>query len=325
MKRILPILFIIFSLISCTGKTTSTNTPPEAYALFSINVQDFSYPDKSAALLDKIITLHEQYNLPVDIYITDTMAAIYAEEYPALWEHLRTSPMVAVSYHYRAPRPYANRYDWLGLEDMGAKEKYETILRYETHAVDPVSGETTNSPGGYQNVATLLGYPPYAASSLNGIASINTAVMQVYRDLGARITVTHGASMNLGDTKDGLPIRPEHKDYKLFEHTNEDAGQAFETALIEAKNNAGENTPVFIGIKMHDNNFFAEKSAWTTVYLNNKRTPNWDTTQKSTLLSQTEQDAIWSFYEETLQYVATQQGRMRIVNLPLVLEMLEKE
>ena len=54
------------------------------YAIFSINVQDFSYPAQSAAVLDKIISLHEKYNLPVDIYLTDVMAKIYAEQ-DAMW------------------------------------------------------------------------------------------------------------------------------------------------------------------------------------------------------------------------------------------------
>ncbi|NWF62728.1 MAG: hypothetical protein HXY38_00325, partial [Chloroflexi bacterium] len=85
------------------------------YAIFSINVQDFSYPEQSAAVLDKIISLHEAYNVPVDIYLTDAMAQIYAEQFPQLLERLKTSPVVAISYHYRAPRPYANKYDWLGL------------------------------------------------------------------------------------------------------------------------------------------------------------------------------------------------------------------
>lgn len=67
------------------------------YAIFSINAQDFSYPEQSAAVLDKIITLHETYNVPVDVYLTDVMARIYAEQFPQLLERLKTSPVVAVT------------------------------------------------------------------------------------------------------------------------------------------------------------------------------------------------------------------------------------
>ena len=122
--------------------STQTTVPVNVndYAIFSINVQDFSYPEQSAAVLDRIITLNETYNVPVDIYLTDVMAQIYAEQFPQLLERLKTSPVVAISYHYRAPRPYANNYDWLGLRNMSADELYQTVLRYETHAVDPVTG-----------------------------------------------------------------------------------------------------------------------------------------------------------------------------------------
>ncbi|GAB4463453.1 MAG: hypothetical protein Kow0070_23990 [Anaerolineales bacterium] len=157
------------------------------YAIFSINMQDFSYPEKSAAVLERIITLHEIYKVPVDIYLTDVMAQIYAEQFPQLLERLKTSPVVAISYHYRPPRPYANNYDWLGLRNMRADELYQTILRYETHAVDPVTGQTTEAAGGYQYVASLIGYPPYAASSISDNAEIDTAILRVFKELGAQM------------------------------------------------------------------------------------------------------------------------------------------
>ena len=73
----------------------ATSTPTAApvnfndYAIFSINVQDFSYPEQSAAVLDRIITLHETHNVPMDIYLTDVMAQIYAEQFPQLLERLK--------------------------------------------------------------------------------------------------------------------------------------------------------------------------------------------------------------------------------------------
>jgi len=293
----------------------------EAYALFSINVQDFSYPAESAALVDKIISLHEETGVPVDIYLTDEMAQIYADQYPDLLERLKTSPVVAVSYHFRPPRPYANGYDWLGLKDMSDTELYDTILRYETHAVDPVTGETTDAPGGYQQVANLVGYPPYAASAVTGNPATAAVLVGVYRDLGAQMTLTHGKTLNLGDMNNGLPVRPEHADYRLFEHVGQDAGAAFEGALAQAESAAG-NSPAFVGVKMHDNNFFATQSAWTIVYLGSGKRPPWDTTARAPLLSAEEQAAVWSLYEQTVRYVAAQSGRISAVNVPLVLDML---
>ena len=292
------------------------------YAIFSINVQDFSYPEQSAAVLDRIITLHETYNVPVDVYLTDVMAQIYAEQFPQLLERLKTSPVVAISYHYRAPRPYANNYDWLGLSTMNADEMYQTVLRYETHAVDPITGQTTDAPGGYQYVASLIGYPPYAASSLSSDADTDSALMRVFKDLGAQMTVVHGRALNLGDTKKGLYIRPEHYDYMLFQNVGADPAASFENALNEAHNSQGI-APYFVGVKMHDNDFFAAQSAWLTVYVDGSKRPNWDASLQSPLLSQAEQDAMWAMYEQTVIYVASQRARIGTVNLPMVLDMIQ--
>ncbi|GAB4461871.1 MAG: hypothetical protein OHK0041_25590 [Anaerolineales bacterium] len=291
------------------------------YAIFSINVQDFSYPEKSAAVLERIITLHEIYKVPVDIYLTDVMAQIYAEQFPQLLERLKTSPVVAISYHYRPPRPYANNYDWLGLRNMRADELYQTILRYETHAVDPVTGQTTEAAGGYQYVASLIGYPPYAASSISDNAEIDTAILRVFKELGAQMTVVHGRTLNLGDTKKGLYIRPEHYDYMLFQNVGTDPAVSFENALNEAHHSQGV-APYFVGVKMHDNDFFAEQSAWLTVYLDGGKRPNWNPSLRSPLLPQSEQDAMWAMYEQTVIYVASQKNRIGVVNLPMILEMI---
>ncbi len=348
MKRTLTfILIIITAALACSLPGGTTPAPPlteepvetplgapaspspaapiinlNDYVLFSINVQDFSYPEQSAAILDRIITLHETYNVPVDIYLTDIMAQIYAEQFPQLLERLKTSPVVAISYHYRPPRPYAIRYDWLGLRNMSTDEMYQTVLRYETHAVDSVTGQTTDAPGGYQYVASLIGYPPYAATSTSNDAEIESVVIRVFQELGAQMLVARADALNLGDTKQGLYVRPEHYDYKLFEQTGADPAASFEQALAEARQSRGAKPPYFIGVKMHDNDFFAKQSAWVTVYVDGGKRPDWDPTRKSPLLSQAEQDAVWAQYEQTVAYVASQRGRIGAVNLPMVLEMI---
>jgi len=62
-------------------------------------------------------------------------------------------PFAACGCHFVSlPRavPLCYSYDWLGLRNMSADELHQTVLRYETHAVDPVTGQTTDAPGGYQ-------------------------------------------------------------------------------------------------------------------------------------------------------------------------------
>ena len=275
--------------------------------------------------MDKIISLHEETNVPVDIYLTDTMAQVYAEQYPDLLQRLQTSPVVAISYHTRPPRPYASPNDWLGLAGMDPDQLLDTIHRYETRAVDPVTGQTTAAPGGYQYVADVIGYPPYAASALSGAPDIDATSRQVFRSLGAQMTVSHGQSVTLGEMRDGLPLRPEQVDYRLFEHVGEEANVAFEEAFAQALAAQQEGAPAFIGVKMHDNDFFATQSAWVTVYVQGRKRPPWDVSLQAPLLSTAEQEALWTLYEQTVRYVASQNGRVAPVNLPLVLDMLNEQ
>lgn len=205
---------------------------------------------------------------------------------------------------------------------MSVDEIAQTVRNYETHAVDPVTGQITNEVGGYQYVANVIGYPPYAGSSLASDATIDDAVMQVFRELGAQMTVVHGRALNLGDMKKGLFVRPEHYDYMLFENVGTDPVQGFEHALTQAQTAQDAIAPFFVGIKMHDNDFFSTQSAWLTVYVDGGKRPNWNPDLKSDLLSQTEQDAMWTMYEQTVIYVASQQNRIGAVNLPMILEML---
>lgn len=304
---------------SAAPPTPTSSTAPGVYVFFAINVQDFSYPDLSAALLDRLIRLHEETGVPVDIYLTDQMAAIFATDYPALWERLKASPVVAVSYHTRPPRPYASGPDWLGLSDLPANELYDTILRYETHLVNPVTGEPTAAPGGYQGVADWLGYSPYAATALAKNPTVQAAALQVFAALGARMTAAHGRHPQLGDTWHGLILRPEQVELRLFDLVGQDAASAFEAALAQAQ--ASGVHPAFIGAKIHDNDFFATQSAWTTVYIQDRRRPPWNPDLKAPLLSSEEQAAVWALYEATVRYVAAHPEKVSAVNLPLVLAM----
>lgn len=308
----------VFSLVSAQALIN-------AYTLFSLNVQDFSYPQYSAQIVDKIITLHEQQQVPLDIYLTDTMGQIFHDDYPELFSRLITSSVVAVSYHTRPPRPYASSNDWYGIKQMSASDRYNTIMRYETHAVDPSSGETTDDKGGYQQLADLLGYKPYAASALSDSQNVNSSSRQVFKDLGARFTLTHGGTTTLGETLDGLLLRPEQLDYRLFEQVGNNAINAFENALAQAQQQTDAGTIPFIGVKMHDNDFFASQSAWVTIYVQDSKRPPWNPQLQATLLSAEEQDAVWNLYAATVQYVATQKPGITPLNLSGVWDMSVNE
>ena len=87
-----------------------------------------------------------------------------------------------------------------------------------------------------------------------------------------------------------------------------------ESALAQAPLAEGARAPYFVGVKMHDNDFFAEDSAWLTVYLNGgRRTPPWNTALRSPLLSAAQMAARWALWEGTVREVAAR--RLPVVNL----------
>ena len=133
--------------------------------IFSINVQDFARPDRSVATLQRLIVLHEKHRVPVDFYLTTTMADLYAAQAPELIEQIKKSPFVSISYHVRPPSPYYTKFDWLGLRELRADQQWETIRRYETHGLDLATGQTTAQPGGYEKLRSLFGYAPVCVSA----------------------------------------------------------------------------------------------------------------------------------------------------------------
>lgn len=292
---------------------------PDAYMTFNINTQDFAYPELSADILNRIIDLHETYTIPVDIYLTTTMVDLYEEIEPELLERMKTSSVVAVNYHTRPPLPYhySGDYDWISLAEMTEEEQYTTIMDYETHGLDLVTGNPTDKDGGYAHLAETLGYAPPIASILGSTTQTRIA-REVYKDLGATFTIDHGSTYNFGDTKNGLYLRPEHYDLRLFEHvgTNDIEG-VFDDAYAGALAAEGGTAPYVVGIKMHDNDFFAESSAWTTVYQTREaRTegPPYDTSLTSDLLSDADTDAMWKLYEDTVKYIASESDRYTVLN-----------
>lgn len=307
---------------------SSAANNPDAYITFNINTQDFAYPELSVDILNQIIDLHETYDLPVDIYLTTTMVDLYEDLSPELLERMKTSSVVAVDYHTRPPLPYhySGDYDWIGLAEMTEDEQYDTIMEYETHGLDLVTGNPTEEDGGYAYLAEVLGYAPPIASILGSTTQTRIA-REVYGDLGATFTIDHGSTYNFGDTKNGLYLRPEHYDLRLFEHVGtSDIEGVIENAYEEALDAEDGIAPYVIGVKMHDNDFFAENSAWTTVYQTYEaRTegPPYDTSLTSDLLSDTDADAMWELYEDTVEYVVSQSDRFTVINAFDLQEMIQ--
>lgn len=284
------------------------------YLSFSINVQDFSYPELSAAAVQRIVDLHERYRLPVDVYLTDTMLDLYQRQFPALMARLTRSSYVGLNYHLRPPKPYYGTYDWAGLTGQPLATQVATIRQYETHLTDPVTGQPSTADGGYARLLTLPNArPAITAAFTSGEGQLTEATAQAFRELGATWSLSHvGGALNLGESASGLYLRPEHHDLLLFQQTGSGAAAAIEAALQSAHDGSGSRAPFFVGVKMHDNDFFAQTSAWLTVYMDGSRRPPWDTTVKAPLKSAAEQAEQWSLYEGALAYADAQRARLGV-------------
>ena len=287
------------------------------FATVSLNTQDFAYPELSAAVVTRVLDLHEEVGVPLDVYLTTTMVDLFEARWPDLLERLRLSRMAEVCYHDRPPMPYHTDYDWLGVAQMTSAEQYALIEHYETHGLDLVTGRATDAEGGYGRLARLMAHPPRAVGILATGADLQASADAVFRDMGATFGVVHGRAANLGDTRNGLLARPEHCDLKLFEHVGTAAPSVLDDAIATARTARGGRPPYFVGVKMHDNDFFAAKSAWTTVYLapGARRGPPWNPSLRAELLDDTVRDAVWRTYEAMIRELAARRASIPVVNM----------
>lgn len=286
------------------------------YNFFALNTQDFAYPQQSADLVWRVIDLHESLGVPIDISLTTTMVDLYEAQFMDLLRRLATSPVVCLAYHGRPPLPYHTDSDWLGMASMSSDQQRATIYSYETHGLDLVTGQPTLASGGYAKLTSLAGYAPPSVGNLVEGATLQASADAVLAGLGAQFGVVHGRAANLGDRRNELYVRPEHYDLKLFAQVGRTAREVVDEAVAAAPGVAGGRAPFVVGIKMHDNDFFAEDSAWTTVYLARgaRQGPPWNTALKSPLLGTSAQQQMWSLYETTVQYAASIRARVPIVN-----------
>lgn len=316
---VLALFFLLWSgcgsseSVELGAEETEEVVETDRVLMFTLNTQEFIRTEESIATVNRIIDLHEEYNVPIDIFLTDTMVAVYEEDAPDLLERLKTSDVVAVSYHIRPPKPYYFSYDFLDLESLDSDAVYKLVKNYEEHVVDLETGEPTDQPGGYEYLKAILGYAPRMVAAQTS-PLLKGSVLRVFREMGAFFTVLHGAEYGLNDQVEGLYVRPEQVEIKLFEYTGEEdvftyletQFAAYETEYRASLEAGGE--PVFMNIKMHDNDFIADQSAWTAIYQhrgNKGVEPPYDLSvydDRVEALSEAEQTAMWALYEQAVQY-----------------------
>lgn len=355
-KTILIALIIVLSLacslgglpdatatpVSVTEASSTFNVQPSTelsvYISFIINVHDWNHPTESADLLLQLVDLFEKYGVRGDFYFTAEITRALVESRPDVIERFRNSDMT-VSYHVRPPHPLYTGFD-SRLKNLSDDELYQTLLDYETYALDLETGDLDRArPGGYAYVAQVFGRNPVVAAAPNGDTRIKDAAQRVYAALGAQMTILYhesGTKINQPfEYVNGLLVRP--SDFSVTRTTFIDGGENFWWNFM-SRPNAGEYNPTallqsqlaewvgqignltnsrapFITSLIHENNFYRSGAeAWSSIYFtmdNGKKDAplsppfNLSAPDPSRLRTEADQSAIFAAYEELVAYAAS--------------------
>lgn len=260
-------IFILLAIgLMSAGCTADSSKGAYAYVTFVINTHDWVNPQASADTLKHIVDLHEKYNIPVDIYLTDPIARAYEKDAPDLIKRLKTSSLVAVSYHTRPPTPYYSGFHEELFDGLSNQALYDALYKYETHALDLSTGGTTDEAGGYAHLKDMMGYAPFVVTDAVGNTPLNKTLARIYKDMGAIFSVSHGDDLKLGMELNGLLIRPETVEVKAYEKIADgmSAGDILAEALSQAK--AADADKKFINLKWHEQNFYSTGTPWAGPY-----------------------------------------------------------
>lgn len=348
MKRMILTLTLVASLIFSCAQTPPQSTPTvdsvsqasvaaptsdTAYISFIINVHDWNHADESADILIKLVDLFDEYNIRGDFYFTAEVTRKLEEERPDVVERFKNSNMT-ISYHVRPPHPLYAGFD-SRLHNLNDEMLYQTLLDYETYALNLQTGELDRSqPGGYTYVAQVFGRNPIVAAVPNNNQRIKATAQKVYASLGAQMTLLYheeGAKIdNPFEYVNGLLARP--SDFSVTRTTSIDGSDNFwwnfmsnpnadtynptamlQNLIAEWESRNYERAP-FVTSLIHENNFYRSGAeAWSFIYFTMEKgkkadplAPPYDLTAPdlSTLRTVEEQQAIFAAYEELVAYAA---------------------
>ncbi len=299
--------------------------PQKGAISFVINVHDWVNSDDSAHTLLHLIDLFEKYHLRGDFYFTAPVVEKYVNEHPELIERLKSSAMT-ISYHVRPPHPLYSGFDsrLQGLDDASL---YQTLMDYETYALDLTTGDLDRSrAGGYSYVAQVFGTKPVTASAPNNDRRIKDASERVFAALGAQMTILyHEQGTDLDEPfqyTNGLLVRP--SDFSITRIPGSEnfwwnfmsgprAAEYNPVQLLKTQLAAWEapRAPLITAL-IHENNFSRSgPESWTPFYFadKDKSNPlqppyNLNAPDSSKVRSAADQQAIWAAYEGLLAFAA---------------------
>ena len=293
---------------------------PDDNLTFSLNWQDFAYPSNSIAELRTLLNWHESHRVPVDVFLTTWQTDILQTNAPEILGRLQSSAWVSPGYHVRPPKPYSTDFFWTNVT-------YATITNYETHALDLSNGVPTAANGGYDKLATLMGFaPPIVGPNPATNSGVSSNVFKYFTNAGAGLFVEHrDTAVNLGSTRNGSYLRPESWDWKLIEfYKGSNTVDTIDEAFTNAHTSVSGTPPWFVGVKLHDNDLIATTSAWETVY-GRVKNPPWNPSLKAPQLSASEITNRRAVYTNIVADAATRRTTLNLMDARDILSMLALE
>ena len=330
---------------------SATDSPPFAYISFIINVHDWIHTDESADILIKLVDLFERYNVRGDFYFTAEVTRKLAEERPDVIERFKNSNMT-ISYHVRPPHPLYTGFD-SRLQNLSDDELYQTLLDYETYALNLETGDLDRSqPGGYTYVAQVFGRNPIVAVAPNNNQQIKDIAQRVYASLGAQMTLLYheeGTKVEQPyEYVNNLLVRP--SDFSVTRTTSIDGADNFwwnfmskpsadtgahnptkmlQSQLAEWESHNYGRAP-FITSLIHENNYYRSGAeSWSSIYFamdkgkkDEPLSPPFDLNapDPSKLRSPEDQQAVFFAYEELVAYAA---AHLTVVTSEDIVEMVK--
>ena len=180
---------------------------------FFLNVSDFIRVEQCAATIMRTLRVWERHEVLGNVYFTGLAAQALAETYPEVIRAVKEHG-VAVGHHGANRPPHPTPME--RVRDLPWEEAVAAALAYESHKLDPLSGEVDPSQlGGYQAMAEIFGQPPISTGRF-----FHAPILYAVRELGARMCV--GLRENIGAPTNkawymGMLNRP---DSEVFLHPN---------------------------------------------------------------------------------------------------------
>lgn len=313
-------------LPSPTPVTSDISAPEGKYLEFSVVAQEFWYKDQSIETMNRLLDLHEKYNVPLDVIVDDPTFQLYVDQAPELVERLKNSSVVAINYHFRPPYPFYTRFDFRGLANLNDTDKESAMREYFEHAIDLTTGMPTDAPGGYVFIKEQIGYAPIMAGMITE-AAFGPTLVKLYKEYGAQMLIQHSDyAIPLGTVRDGMPVRPEDYPVILSEHYADTPQDIIDSDWTSA------SAAQFKSIKTHDNDFIATASAWLSIYMSERgagsKQPPFDLSvhdQYAELLSDQDRESRWTQYEALLQYANSQRDLYILSNAKTVAAVIESQ